>query len=503
MTVNPALNLNGVGSNVDSIAFWEAPNPADTLMFVTSKGTRQVEVWKYPFAGTELVPLSPGHAANGVLVDQKADILYVAGGGKVTRYTLPDLQPLGQFGETVPSGETNLALLYHTNGETWIYVTSNNQVHIFNAANGQKIGSFSPPVVSIETVWADSFHQIVYVPEEQGVAGNQGIYAYHPDGTPYLKDGTNRFGDGPFDADEEGIVLYTCPSSGLSDDGSGFIIVSDQDSPYTDFEFFDRQTWQHLGALRIEGVNNTDGIASTQLALPDYPLGLFAAIDDDTTTVVVGWDTILAATGLQCGAGGGPQPTTGSFSDVPSDYWAYGYIERLYQDGFVAGCTTDPERRFCPDEALRRAQMAVFTIRGKYGADFQPQDPPAPIFDDVPLTHWAVDWTAKMWDDGMTAGCGINPLRYCPETFHSTQEAAVFFTRIARGADFIPPEPTRTVFADQPTGWSNKWLIYAFESGLLAPCQFGAQARICPTETLIRAQAAYSMTRALELDPLP
>jgi myo-inositol-hexaphosphate 3-phosphohydrolase len=504
--VDSAFELNGAGSNVDSIAFWEAPNPADTLMFVTGKDNNLVEVWKYPFKGNELPALQPGHKANGVLVDQRADILYVAGGGKVTRYALPSLRPLGEFGQPVGGGETNLALLYHSNGQTWIYVTSDHEVHIFNAANGQKIGSFSPPVVSIETVWADSFHQIVYVPEEQGAAGNEGIYAYHPDGTPYEKNGTNRFANGPFDADEEGIVLYTCPANGLGDEGTGFIIVSDQSDPYTDFEFFDRQSWEHLGALRIEGVNNTDGIASTQLALPDYPMGLFAAIDDDTLTVAVGWDSILAAAGLQCGEGGGGpgEPAPGSFNDVPTDHWAFGYIERLYRDGIVKGCSTEPgDLQFCPAKALKRAEMAVFTLRGKYGAAYQPNDPPAPIFNDVPMSHWAVDWTAKMWEDKMTAGCGISPLRYCPENPHRTEEAAVFFTRIARGSTFIPPEPKRTVFADQPSGWSNKWVMYAFENGLIAPCQFGAQAMICPSASLIRAQAAYSMTRALGLDPIP
>jgi hypothetical protein len=53
--------------------------------------------------------------------------------------------------------------------------------------------------------------------------------------------------------------------------------------------------------LVLDGVANTDGIGSTQRALPGFPLGLFAAIDDDTSTVGIGWHRILAATGLGCG----------------------------------------------------------------------------------------------------------------------------------------------------------------------------------------------------------
>jgi hypothetical protein len=84
----------------------------------------------------------------------------------------------------------------------------------------------------------------------------------------------------------------------LTDNGSGFIVVSDQIGTQTEFEFFDRESWRHLGTLKIKGVSNTDGIASYQKMLPDYPLGIFAAINDDSTTVGVGWDVIFSEMGM-------------------------------------------------------------------------------------------------------------------------------------------------------------------------------------------------------------
>ncbi len=45
---------------------------------------------------------------------------------------------------------------------------------------------------------------------------------------------------------------------------------------------------------------NTDGVASTQQAMPGFPLGLFAAINDDRSVAGIGWDAILGATGLGC-----------------------------------------------------------------------------------------------------------------------------------------------------------------------------------------------------------
>ena len=70
------FNVDGSGSDVDSIAFWEAQDPAESLMIVTSKGNEFAEVYRYPFTA-ELTTISCGEASNGVWVDQDHDILYV------------------------------------------------------------------------------------------------------------------------------------------------------------------------------------------------------------------------------------------------------------------------------------------------------------------------------------------------------------------------------------------------------------------------------------------
>ena len=298
ITLAPAFVLDGRGKDVDSIAFWEAPDPTDTLLLVTAKGNNLLEVWKHPFQGHELPPRRfPSHV-NGVVVDQVTDLVYVSD-RKVTVLSLPDLKLVDEFGQgIIGAGENNLGILHGTRGQTLIYVSDNHKVHRFVAKTWDYLGSFAPPVSSIETLQADGYYQMILVPEEQGPAGRAGVFAYHPDGTPFPRNGTNRFGNhGEFDSDEEGILLYTFPTDGRGDNGTGFYVVSDQRSVQTDFEFFDRQTWSHLGTVRIEGVSNTDGIASTQRAMPGYPLGLFAAIDNDATTVGLGWDVILHAMG--------------------------------------------------------------------------------------------------------------------------------------------------------------------------------------------------------------
>ncbi len=52
---------------------------------------------------------------------------------------------------------------------------------------------------------------------------------------------------------------------------------------------------------------------------------------------------------------GGP-----SFLDVPADYWAYGFIERLKLQCITTGCDAT---HYCPEGTLTRAEMAAFMWR--------------------------------------------------------------------------------------------------------------------------------------------
>ena len=106
------------------------------------------------------------------------------------------------------------------------------------------------------------------------------------------------FGDGVFEADEEGGLLYEIRDEDGEDTGEGLIIVSDQRDDRTDFEVFDRTSWAHLGTFRVDGVKNTDGIASTQRALPGFPMGVFAAVDDDAAVAIVGWERLFVELGM-------------------------------------------------------------------------------------------------------------------------------------------------------------------------------------------------------------
>lgn len=296
--VNSAFSLNGKGKNIDTIAFWTGATPGDTRMFVTAKDNALLEVWHYPFQGHEMEPLTHptfhGSPVNGVVADQEANLLYIAVGAPsstVSVFTLPDLKFVKNFNKPGVDleDEPNLALLTLPDGAKRLYVSSTRRVYIHDAAGGELLGEFVPEA-GLETLFADNFYQALYIPDEND---RSGVYAYDPEGRPFLSNGTHRFGEGVFDSDAEGVWVYACRDDAGNDTGEGLIVVADQVKPTTEFECFDRRRWTHLGTVRINGVGNTDGICSLQHPLPDYPLGLFVAIHDDMEVAGVGWEMLL------------------------------------------------------------------------------------------------------------------------------------------------------------------------------------------------------------------
>jgi len=294
------FDVSGEGDNVDSIGFWEASEPAQSLMFVTSKNNSSIEVYQYPFKSQQTT-ISCGNASNGVWVDQENDILYITerDSSNVCAYDLPALNNNDALSFTTAAtsnqAEPNLTILHLQNGQSRIYVSYDKTVYYHDAETGKSLGQFTPNE-EVETMYGDDYYQVIYIPDERRPTG---IYSYDADGNP----AGSLFGVPPiFAKDAEGIWVYKCLSTDGDDNGEGLIVASDQKGDITDFEVFNRKTKAHLGTINVSGVDMTDGIAITQQSSPDYPFGLLMVIDDDTSTVGVGWDTILERTGLSCGS---------------------------------------------------------------------------------------------------------------------------------------------------------------------------------------------------------
>jgi hypothetical protein len=189
------------------------------------------------------------------------------------------------------------------------------------------------------------------------------------------------------------------------------------------------------------------------------------------------------------------QSPSQTFLDVPVDHWAYEYIEALYQQGYVAGCSADP-LMYCPESAMTRAESAVFVERGIHGADYTPTQPTEQVFADVPDWEWFFKWSTALWNDGYTAGCGTDPLIYCPLQEHTRTEGCVFFLRMLNGVEYVPPD-TEGIFSDVPLEyWGARWIEAAYKAGLIPACATTPDLHFCPDEPLDRAMTAYMMVQA-------
>jgi hypothetical protein len=111
------------------------------------------------------------------------------------------------------------------------------------------------------------------------------------------------------------------------------------------------------------------------------------------------------------------------FSDVPKTSFAAAWIEAFAAAGITNGCGRG---KYCPAAPVTRSQMAVFLLRAEQGSHYAP--PPATgIFDDLSLTDPFTPWIERLFDEGITAGCGNG--NYCPNQPNTRGQMSAFLVR--------------------------------------------------------------------------
>jgi len=130
-------------------------------------------------------------------------------------------------------------------------------------------------------------------------------------------------------------------------------------------------------------------------------------------------------------------PETASFDDVPTDYWAYKYVEFAVAQGVVRGYPFGDQRLYRPTNAVDRGQMGVFIARAHAGGDENvPQGPASSTFPDVTSGNewqWCYDHVEYVALYGIA--CGYEDNLYHPEYTCSRDQMAVF---IARAFGLLP-----------------------------------------------------------------
>ncbi len=192
-----------------------------------------------------------------------------------------------------------------------------------------------------------------------------------------------------------------------------------------------------------------------------------------------------------------PAPTAaaqdaGPFPDTPAGAFYTQAVEALHQKGVFAGTLCDPG--FCPDEALDRAAMAVWTVRVLDEQD--PAEVTSTRFADVDAAHPQAAFIERFAELGVTRGCGDGS-RFCPQDNVIRAQMAVFLSRAFALAE--GPDPGfDDVAAD---AWYAPSVASLAASGITRGCGDGSG--FCPQDNVTRAQMALFLARALGLVDRP
>ncbi len=118
-----------------------------------------------------------------------------------------------------------------------------------------------------------------------------------------------------------------------------------------------------------------------------------------------------------------PPPCTGIFGDVACPSPFANWIEALAAEGITGGCGNGD---YCPQDPVRRDQMAAFLLKAEHGGDYVPP-PCSGAFSDVTCPSLFADWIEQLATEQITGGCGSG--NYCPSADATRGQMAAFVVR--------------------------------------------------------------------------
>jgi hypothetical protein len=152
---------------------------------------------------------------------------------------------------------------------------------------------------------------------------------------------------------------------------------------------------------------------------------------------------------------------------------------------------------FCPMGNVTRAETAVFLLRAIHGSTYVPPAASGTVFGDVPAGYWAAAWIEELAAEGIAGGCGGG--NFCPNNNVNRAELSVFILLAEHGSGYTPPAASGTVFNDVPAGyWAAAWIEQLAAEGVTGGCGGG---NFCPTGLVTRAQISVFLIKLIELLP--
>jgi hypothetical protein len=260
------------------------------------------------------------------------------------------------------------------------------------------------------------------------------------------------------------------PSSGPASGGTPFVVSGD-----------------HLSAITSVSIG---GVAGTPPVLPDQ--GQVFSVSPPLAPGTLNDVTVETSPGAALPEQTLPAAWFADFSDVAQDDIFHSYVETIFRDGITAGCGGG---NYCRNDAVRRDQMAVFLLKAEHGSAYAP---PActGVFPDVPCPGPFTDWVEQLAVEGVTAGCGGGD--YCPLSFVTRAQMAVFLLKTKEGSSYAPP-PAGGIFGDVPAADAfAPWIEELYNRQVTGGCQT-LPLLYCPSNPNTRGQMAVFLTKTFDL----
>jgi hypothetical protein len=128
-----------------------------------------------------------------------------------------------------------------------------------------------------------------------------------------------------------------------------------------------------------------------------------------------------------------PPPAQGNvFSDVTAGTFLAKWMEQFGIEGISTGCGAGSPPPYCPTQAVTRDGMAVFLLRGKHAASFNPPAANGDVFCDVTAATFLAKWMEQLKTENITSGCGAGACgkpNYCATNTVTRGEMAAFIKK--------------------------------------------------------------------------
>jgi hypothetical protein len=148
---------------------------------------------------------------------------------------------------------------------------------------------------------------------------------------------------------------------------------------------------------------------------------------------------------------------------------------------------------FCPANEVNRAQMAIFLLRGKYGGDYTPP----PVGDSTGFSDVPLDAGYAPWVKQLAADgitAGCGGGNYCPGNPVNRAQMAIFLLRAKHGAAYSPPAVNGdSGFADVPADAS--YAPWVKQLAAEGVTAGCGEGNFCPANIVNRAQMAIFLVR--------